>query len=205
MVYWISIILVTLMSGCSIIKTVPSKSEYRLVVPEVTPAHDSACHQSTLKLEPVQSADTFLERHIYYVMHDIEQYHYTQSLWAQSPNRMIEQLIKQVLIERNMFDSVLDYRSNADTTWRYEVRLLDFMQYFEQDSSSYVKVSIDFVLIQNIGRKAVASKHLELTLPTQSADAKGGVMALNEALKRIISQSNQWLEVQCRRNKEGKL
>ncbi len=203
MLYMVWIIIAVAMSGCSIVKTVPSKSEYRLVTPEVVQKHHSACHQSTLKLEPVQSANTFLNRQIYYVTNDIEEHHYTQSLWAQSPNSMIEQLIKQVLIESNMFASVLDYRSNADTTWRYEVRLLDFMQYFEHDMSSYVKVSMDFVLIKNIGRQVVASKHIEMTLPTQSADARGGVQALNRLLSRILAKSNAWLETQCHYSEEG--
>ncbi len=198
MPYIVWIITAVMISGCSIVKTVPSKSEYRLVLPEVKQEHYLACRDTTLKLEPVQSADTFLNRQIYYVVNEIEQYHYTQSLWAESPNSMVEQLMKQVLIESHLFASVLDYRSNADTTWRYEVRLLDFMQYFTDETSSYVKVSMDFVLIKNSGREVVASKHIEVTLPTSSADAKGGVEALNRALSRIINESNTWLKTQCR-------
>ncbi|RUM66925.1 MAG: hypothetical protein DSZ03_00420 [Sulfurimonas sp.] len=197
MPYLVWIIILAAFSGCSIVKTVPGKSEYRLVLPEMTQYPHSACRQSTLKLEPVQSADMFLERHMYYVMNTIEQRHYTQSLWAQSPNSMIEQLLKQVLIESDMFASVLDYRSNADTTWRYEVRLLDFMQYFESEKRAYVKVSMDFVLIKNIGREVVASKHIELKLPSDAPNAKGGVAALNRALARIVRQSNAWLQQQC--------
>jgi len=204
MPYIVWIITAVMISGCSIVKTVPSKSEYRLVLPEVQQEDHSACRNTTLKLEPVQSADIFLDRQIYYVMDDIEQYHYTESLWAQSPNSMVEQLLKEVLIESNRFASVLDYRSNADTTWRYEVRLLDFMQYFTSETSSYVKVSMDFVLIKNVGREVAASKHLEVTLPTQRADAKGGVKALNKALSRIINESNVWLESACRQH-EGVL
>ncbi len=199
MPYILWIIVLVVMSGCSIVKTVPGKHEYRLVLPEVAVQPHSACRQSTLKLEPVLSADTFLDRYIYYVVNNIEQHRYTQSLWAQSPNSMIEQLIKQMLIEGRMFASVLDYRSNADTTWRYEVRLLEFMQYFNPDMSSYVKVSMDFVLIKNVGREVVDSQHFERLLPAKTADAKGGVMALNKALLDIMQESNVWLQQQCQR------
>jgi ABC-type uncharacterized transport system auxiliary subunit len=190
-------IVLFLLSGCSVTKTVPSKMEYRLLGPKMEPLERSACQHITIKLEPIQSPEILLDKRMYYVLDDIQQHFYTQSLWSQSPNRRIETVIKDALIQSNMFASVLDYRSNAETQWRYEVRLLDAMQYFKTDKESYVRLSMDFVLIKNVGREVVSSKHFELELPSKTLDAKGGVLALTQALQEIIRKSHAWLEYEC--------
>jgi ABC-type uncharacterized transport system auxiliary subunit len=173
--------------------------EYRLLGPEIKSIKGSACQSITIKLEPIQSSNTLFDNRMYYVLDDIERHFYTQSLWAQSPNRQIETVIKNSLIESDMFASVLDYRSNAKTQWRYEVRLLDAMQYFNGQKESYVKLSMDFVLIKNIGREVVSSKHFELQLPSETLDAQGGVLALTKALQHMVLKSHAWLESECQR------
>ncbi len=197
MIQYLLVVLVVIISGCSITKTVPSKTEYRLLSPDVTKIQSSPCESITIKLEPIQSSNTLLDYRMYYTMDSIQQRYYNESLWAQSPNKMIEQILKNVMIESKLFASVLDYRSNADTQWRYEVRILDCMQYFKDDGSSYVKLSMDFVVIKNIGMQVVASKHFEVVLPTETSDAQGGVVALNKAVSQIVQESNSWLQNEC--------
>ena len=197
MIRYLWIVLVVIISGCSITKTVPSKIEYRLMIPEFTKISSSPCSDITVKLEPIQSSNILLDRRMYYVTNEVEQHYYTESLWSQSPNKMVEQIVKSVMIESQLFASVLDYRSNADTQWRYEIRILDFMQYYRDDMSSYVKLSMDFVLIKNAGREIIASKQLEATLPVETPDAKGGVLALNKATAKIVKESNSWLQSEC--------
>jgi len=167
------------------------------MIPEFTKISSSPCSDITVKLEPIQSSNILLDRRMYYVTNEVEQHYYTESLWSQSPNKMVEQIVKSVMIESQLFASVLDYRSNADTQWRYEIRILDFMQYYRDDMSSYVKLSMDFVLIKNAGREIIASKQLEATLPVETPDAKGGVLALNKATAKIVKESNSWLQSEC--------
>ncbi len=100
------------------------------------------------------------------------------------------------MVESNLFASVLDYRSNAETQWRYEVRILDAIQYFNGETS-HIKLSMDFVLIKNVGREIVSSKHIEMEIPSKTLDAKGGVLALNEALDKIVRQNISWLQSEC--------
>ncbi|MEA2110492.1 MAG: ABC-type transport auxiliary lipoprotein family protein [Campylobacterota bacterium] len=190
------ILILIFLGGCSITKSVPAKVEYRLTAPMVAPIVNSSCSDITLKIEPIQSSSLLLENRMYYVLDEVEQRHFTQSLWSQSPNKRVEQILKKVIIESNLFASVLDYRSNAATQWRYEVRILDAMQYFSGEKS-YVKLSMNFVLIRNVGREVVSSKHFEVELPTQTADAKGGVLALNSAVNTIVTQSVEWLQAEC--------
>ncbi len=197
MIQYLLVALVIMISGCSITKTVPSKTEYRLLTPDVAKIQSSSCESITIKLEPIQSSNTLLDHRMYYAIDSIEQRYYSESLWVQSPNKMIEQILKNAMIESKLFGSVLDYRSNADTQWRYEVRILDCMQYFKDDGSSYVKLSMDFVIIKNIGMKIVASKHLEVVVPAETSDAQGGVIALNRAVSQIVTQSNSWLQSEC--------
>jgi ABC-type uncharacterized transport system auxiliary subunit len=186
-----------MMSGCSITKTIPQKTEYLLTSPQVSEVKDSACSNVAIKIEPIQSSNVLRDNRIYYIINDVEQHAYTQSLWAENPNRSFEEILKNVLIQSKMFSSVLDYRSNADTQWRYEVRILDFMQYFK-DNTSYVNVAMDFVIIKNTGREVVASKHFQWSDSVQSLDAKGGVSALNSAMHELLRQSNAWLEQECK-------
>ncbi len=190
------IIALLFLSGCSITKSVPAKVEYRLMTPDVTPIQNSSCANITLKLEPIQSSNILLEKRMYYVLDGIEQRYFTQSLWSEGPNKRVEQILKTVMVESNLFASVLDYRSNAETQWRYEVRILDAIQYFNGETS-HIKLSMDFVLIKNVGREIVSSKHIEMEIPSKTLDAKGGVLALNEALDKIVRQNISWLQSEC--------
>ena len=190
------IIALLFLGGCSITKSVPAKVEYRLMTPKITAIENSSCSDITIKLEPIQSSNLLRENRMYYVMDGVQQRYFTQSLWSESPNKRVEQILKTVMIESALFASVLDYRSNAETQWRYEVRILDAMQYFNGESS-HIKLSMNFVLIKNVGREIVSSKHIQVELPAQTLNAKGGVLALNNAITKVINQSVAWLQGEC--------
>lgn len=184
-----------LLTGCSV--TTPAVTEYRLS-PQEHVQENKQCRVGTLRIMPIESKSSLQTTTMHYVQQPFEEGAYTKSSWAQSPTSMFEQHLYTTLSESGLFNAVYSYEFLGKAPWVMEVRLDDFLQYFDATQQhSFVKIDATFTLYDKKTDTAVASKHFTQHIDTKSLDARGGVEALNEALGNILTDVTSWLAKSC--------
>ena len=185
------------LAGCSV--TTPAVSEYRInIYPNAKEFNSTACREESLKVEQAFSSTSLMSSKMRYAIGDYKQFAFTQSEWAESPNRAITDEVVQYIKAGNIFKNVQSSQSRTFNRYILEVHIEDFMQYFSKDEKqSFANVRIAFTLIDAQASKVVAAKTFSSKVKAKTIDAQGGVEALNSALKDILNKSLKWLDESC--------
>ncbi|QOP41741.1 ABC-type transport auxiliary lipoprotein family protein [Sulfurimonas marina] len=185
-------ITVFLLSGCSV--TYPSMTDYR-IDPEVElPVDQNRCKKHSIKISPVFSNVSLSSTTMRYSVGRYKEYSYTQSAWADTPNRVIANKLVNVLDEAGLFDGVYGYKSSKKGDLVLEMSINEFIQSFNAaEDSSEAKIDISFNLVERKSGKLIASKSFYKVMKTKTADAEGGVEALNILLGKVLEDTVVWL------------
>ncbi len=186
-----------LSSGCAFkSKTI---DEYKLHLNVVTkPSSAQSCSSKRLKVAEAFSSNSLRTLQMNYVENSFHQYAYTQSQWAQEPNKAITDEVVKYLKSRKIFKSVQKFFSRSKADYLLEIDIEDFMQYFNENATkSYVHVVIDFSLIDLKTRELISTKTFDATLDAKP-NAQGGVETLNKGLEKVLKESGEWLEEVCK-------
>ena len=187
-----------LLSACS--TTYPAITEYRIDAPLNLP-HEikSSCSNHSLTVAQVFVPSTLMSKKMKYVVGEYEEFAYNESEWAQKPNRAISDAIVKALQNAEIFQTVSSYKSFSHSDYTLESRVEAFGQYFSEDEkSSFVKIEVTFSLIDNKTAQVLQVKHITKTKKTQKADAKSGVIALNELLGKSLEEMVLWIGGSCK-------
>ena len=185
-------------SGCSTTK--PSITEYTIDV-NIDNIHNtkSGCLNKAIKVSQAFSSSLFMSSKMSYAQGNYKQFSYTQSEWADSPNKAITMQIVKLLRDIKLFKSVQTFKSRSKSDLILETNIEDFMQYyFDNSTNSYAKVVISFTILDTKTNDIVATKTLSAKVDTKTLDANGGVQALNSALENVLKQTNNWLIGVCK-------
>jgi ABC-type uncharacterized transport system auxiliary subunit len=186
------------LTACS--TTYPAITEYRIDM-EMKKYQDieGSCKKDSLIVAQVFVKSSLMSKKMKYVVGKYKEYAYNQSEWAENPNRAISDAIVSVLQNADLFKTVESYKSFSRSDYTLESRVEEFSQYFSDDEKeSFVKVSITFSLIDNKTAKVIATRQIIKEKKTQTPDAKGGVIALNEALGETLDEMIAWIAGSCR-------
>ncbi len=184
--------------GCS--TTTPAVSEYRI---NVLPSQDSftqtGCKERSLKVAQAFSSGSLMSQDMNYGQGAHRQYKFTESEWAESPNRAISAEVLEYVKSTYLFKNVQVSKSRSRNGLLLETNIEEFMQYFSEDEkSSFVKAKINFTLIDAKESKVLASKTFSSEVGVKTLNADGGVIALNKALENILFESGVWLGGICK-------
>lgn len=186
------IVFVFLLGGCSV--TAPNVTDYRIDPKVSITTNVQKTKSYSLKVVPVFSSATLTTNMMHYRVGNYKEYTFTESAWSDTPNRAIVNKLVDVLDASGLFEGVYSYKSSKRTDMMLEVRLDDFIQFFnETQNVSEVKVSIAFKLLRKKDGKLVSSKKFIKTMQTKTLDAEGGVEALNTLFAQILEETVQWL------------
>ncbi len=185
------------LTACS--TTHPAITEYRINVhTKVSRDIQSSCQQHSLTVAQVFVKSSLMSKKMKYVVGKYKEYAYNQSEWAENPNRAITDAIVKALQDAAVFQTVQSYKSFSRSDYTLESRVDDFTQYFSEDEKeSYVRTSITFSLIDNKTAEVVGSKQITKEKKIQDADAKSGVVALNELLSESLREMQTWIAKSC--------
>ncbi len=192
------VVAVFLLSGCT--TTQPPMTEYR-----VNPAlktmnsNSTQCSDKSLKVAQSFSTTAIMSVKMNYAQGLHKQYVYSESQWADSPNRAINAEIVKLLQTTKLFKSVLTSKSRSQSDLILEINIKDFMQYFNDDfSQSYANAIISLSLLDTSTNSVIVTNTFESRIDTKSLDASGGVEALNKALEDVLEQTNTWFNEVCK-------
>lgn len=200
MVRYILIVLFTfIFSGCITTK-VPSKAEYRINTNIVGIKSDAAnCRDKSMKVAKAFSSSALMSNSMMYAIGDSKQYMYSQSLWALTPNTVITSKFLKLIRDTKLFKSVQISKSRSNNEYLLEINIEDFMQYFDEKStSSYTNVSLSLTVIEIKSNKAIATKVFTSKVDIDTLNAEGGVNGLSKSLNNILRDTNTWLNGVCK-------
>lgn len=183
------------LAGCS--TTTPPINEYTILPTYSSEAAARNTPQAdlSLRLAPTKSIASLASKELFY-LHDTGQTGaYLYSRWADTPASMIDRSLISSLQNRALFNALLPNGSNANADLILESNLHAFYHRFSTNGTNEGFIDITYRLIEAKNKQTVASKRFIVTVPSQSADAKGGADALNLAARNLGRETIQWLEM----------
>lgn len=135
--------------------------------------------------------------------HDDQIAAYGLSDWVAPPARMLEQMIQNTLAADGAWRLVLGPASPAKADLSLHIRLDDFSQMFTSPQQSYGVLDATATLVDTQDGNAVAQRHFHVREQAPSADAAGGVKALNRASRQFADELQQWLGTAAKRTMPG--
>ncbi len=191
-------IITFLLVGCS--TTTPAVSEYRINVEPMPSAFtQTGCKADSLKIAQAFSSTSLMTHDMNYGQGTHKQYTFTQSQWAESPNRAITAEILEYIKSTKLFKNVQISKSRSKNGLVLETNIEDFMQYFSEDEKeSFVQVRINLTLIDVKTSKVLATKTFESKIKVNSINADAGVQHLNIALENVLKSSGKWFSEVCK-------
>jgi cholesterol transport system auxiliary component len=195
---FIFIAILVLLSGCSRIKPAVTQFTINTNV-QNSDLTASRCLDKSLKVSQAFSPNALMSLKMNYDEGNNKRYAYSESEWADTPNRLVTSEIIKLLRETKFFKSVQPAQSRSKSTLILETNIEDFMQYFINDSTeSYSSVVLSLTLLDSTTNEIVATKTFSVKVKTKTLDAKGGVEALNAALGDNLTQVQDWLFGVCK-------
>ncbi len=198
MKYIYTVILVLIVSGCSVKQPPVAKYALEVTVPQELLKASNGCLDKSLKVAQAFSTSSLMSQNMDYTEGKNKQYSYTQAQWYEAPNRALTKEFTEALREAQIFKSVQNYKSLASSDWLLEISIEDLMQYFDKNiKKSYVNVAYNLTLIDNKTSQILATKTFERAIEAKTLNASGGVEALNEALSEAFVESMNWINGIC--------
>ncbi|MDF1878899.1 membrane integrity-associated transporter subunit PqiC [Sulfurimonas sp. SAG-AH-194-C20] len=192
------IVLAIFLVGCT--TTQPHVSKYNLE-PKIQKQEyvSTSCKEKSLKVGQVFSSNSLMSQKMNYVQGKYEESSFTQSEWARTPNRAISDALVKSVRASELFANSSTFKSRAKTDLLLETHLETFMQYFEKEAEqSSVVVVMTLNLLNTKDSKSISHATFNVEIETLSADAKGGVVALNNVLSKVLLKTNSWLDGVCK-------
>ena len=192
------IVAMFLFLGCST-KT-PVVSEYRINTEIKTKEFmQTGCKEKSLKIAQAFSSSDLMTRSMNYAQGDVKRFRFTQSQWAESPNRGITSELLLYTKATKLFKNVQISKSRSRNGMLLETNIVDFMQYFSEDSKeSHVNVSLSLTLIDTVSNTVVSTRTFVKKMKVDTVNAEGGVRVLNEALEDVVVECGEWLAGICK-------
>lgn len=191
--------LVLLMGGCTLQKSVPPVSTYRIVADVNEASYASTgCKEKTLRIALLEGSTLLRSRTIHYADDASMQYGYTKARWVESPSQQLRYLMERSTTQSGLFNGVIPYRSLAKNDLLLETNVNTFLQVIHEDGSSDVHLAMDLALVDQFSRKVLATKQIKLSKETVSADVEGAIGAFNALVSEALDEANRWLNDECR-------
>ena len=201
MKFLLPIFLLLIFLGCG--TKVPVATKYKISTKvkfeNILNKENSICKNNSLKVMQSFSSSMLMSKEMHYVVNSNKVYPYSVAQWAITPNRTVTDEYFKMLRDLNIFKSIQNSKSRTQASWLLELKVEDFMQYYENDNkSSYVVVSVNLIILDSETSNVIGTKVFTSKLDVETMDANGGVLGLNKALANVLSQSASWLSEECK-------
>lgn len=191
-VYVILILLITQLSGCSLMHPAPS------IEPAVynlnyffshisTPSRSVKHAQRTLLVMPTQVSPALNDKEMIYITKQHRISHFSKNEWVAPPAKMLTALITKALQDNGYFYAVITAPFTGSIDLRLYTHLYQLQQVFLQ-KPSVVHLSLAAQLVNAHTGKVIATKQFQLVEPAPQDNPYGGVLAANNAVHKLLRQ-----------------
>jgi cholesterol transport system auxiliary component len=187
-----------MLAGCAQISSRQSFPKHYTLTGSSAPAQqasDTTPH-ATLRIARITAPPWLQGTALYYRLdyrHDDRIATYAQSDWASPPARLLEQIIRNAIARNGAWRVVTGPAGPARTDFSLHIGLDDFSQAFGSPGRSRGVLDATATLVDNRDGNAIAQKSFHVAAAASSADAQGGVKALNDAALQFAAELERWL------------
>lgn len=121
-----------------------------------------------------------------YQIHPSQLNYFSKNQWADTPAHLLQAAIVQGLQQSGQFHAVMTVPFAGNYDKRLDIRIFDFSQDFTAQPSCF-HVKILAILVNGLSNKVVASKLIDVSVPSSQNSPAGGVQAANLAVTRLNS------------------
>lgn len=190
---------VLMLAGCAAASRPAAPQHYALIGP--TPAATSApaigrvASRPTLRIARIV-APAWLEGTGLYYRLDYRNRNrlaaYSASDWVAPPMQMLEQLIQNTLFASGEWAAVVGPSDPARAGYSMHIRINDFSQAFASPDRSDAVIDATVTLVDDADNNTLAQRRFHFRVPAPSANAAGGVAALDEAGRQLAASLQRW-------------
>lgn len=179
--------LVLLAAACSPWQPAPA-DETALHVLDARPAvATTAKRDLVLVVSQPRAAPGFDSASIVYVQKPFALDHYATHRWADTPARMLGQLLTRTLEDTGSFRAVVRGSAGLPADLQLDTEIVQLRQSFIARPSR-VELTLRTQLVDVPGRRVLATRYIEVAQDAPSDDATGGIAAANSAVASALAQ-----------------
>jgi cholesterol transport system auxiliary component len=179
--------LALLAAGCSLWQPAPV-DETVLHLLDARPAVAALAKRDlVLSVSPPRAAPGFDSTAMAYVQKPHALDHYATQRWADTPARMLGQLLTRTLEDTGSFRAVVQGPTGLPADLQLEAEIVHLRQSFLAKPSR-VELTLRTQLVDIADRRVLATRYIEVVEEASSDDAAGGVAAANAAVARALAQ-----------------
>ena len=186
-----------MLAGCAQISSRQSFPKHYTLTGSSAPAQQASdTTHATLRIARITAPPWLQGTALYYRLdyrHDDRIATYAQSDWASPPARLLEQIIRNAIARNGAWRVVTGPEGPARTDFSLHIGLDDFSQAFASPGQSRGVLDATATLVDNRNGNAIAQKSFHVAVAAPSADAQGGVKALNDAALQFAAELERWL------------
>lgn len=192
---WFWLLMASLLSACALPERTPAPLRYDFGPSAIAAAPASSGLRPVLALRvqasPALDSPAMLYRLAYADAQQLRAY--SQSRWAMAPAELLQQRLREGL---GRSFAVLPSGETAPRALHIELE--EFSQLFTavQESSGLLRLRASLLQRTASGEQLLAQRDWQLRPLAPSADAAGGVRALNVATETAVTELVQWLQMQ---------
>lgn len=192
-----ALVLCTLLSACALLSSKPQAPvlSYMLDVATVGAPVSGAPPpgQQVLLVEMPHAAPGYDSARMVYVRQPLTQEVFANSVWADTPARLLAPLLVRQLQQSGLFRAVLLAPSAAKSSLRLDSTILRLQQDFQHRPSS-VRFSLQLTLMDNSTREVLAWRTVDVAQNAPSEDAAGGAQAAQAAVQQGLEETTAFLQ-----------
>jgi cholesterol transport system auxiliary component len=190
--------LCTLLASCSYLVSKPAPPLRTYMLDSQAAAPDVSAPQvmaggRVLLVEVPHAAPGYDSARMVYMRQPLTQEAFANSIWSDTPARMLAPLLVQRVQQSGQFRAVLLAPSAAKAGLRLDTTILRLQQDFLQ-VPSVVRFSLHVILMDNTTREVLGWRTVDTMQSASSEDAAGGADAAQIAVQQGLSQVAAFLQ-----------
>ncbi len=185
----------TLVSGCGgLLPQPPEAPRTYLLAPELAPELPrrvasappaTPSKRPSLRVSAPRAEPGYDSRRMAYLEQDYRLDSFAEHEWVAAPATLLAPLLAQALRDSGAFASVNEDDRGIDTDLRLDTVIESFYQDFRTRPSE-ARVQVRVWLVNPAERRILATQVFSDTQPAKTEDPYGGVIAINQALGRLL-------------------
>jgi cholesterol transport system auxiliary component len=141
----------------------------------------------TLIINPPHAAAGFDSPRIIYLRQPFKLEYFANSEWVEPPARMLGPLLVTAIESSAAFRAVVLTPGAASGDLRLDTMIVRLQHEF-QSQPSQIRFALRATLVDDKTRRVLAWREFEAVAPASSEDARGGVLAANQAVETVLGE-----------------
>ena len=200
----VSLTLLLMIAACSLGPTETTAPRSYFLNPEISWKNPHGSGErigaSVLLITQPKAQAGFDTARMAYLLRPYEVNHYAFNQWADTPARLLHQVLVENLDKTGSWRAVLQAAGAVPAQFRLDCDNLILEQQFFSNPSR-IRLALRAQLIETKKQSILASRYFELFESAPSEDAYGGVLAANQASAKLLTQMAEWLDNALRETK----